>query len=89
MSDPKNPSSSLRPILLRFAADSLLITQLVAEDEGFRSLVEDCILTLNTLRKLKHQMPRNQSVITEYESILQDLEHELNISLSRWREAKL
>jgi hypothetical protein len=75
----------LTPILVRFAADSALITQMVAEDEGFRCLIEDCVLAHNTLRRLKHQKPRNQATITEYETILQDLEDEVSINLSRRR----
>jgi hypothetical protein len=87
MSDPENPS--LRPILLRFSADSMLIMQLVARDEEFRSLVEDYILTTNTLRRLKHQTPRNLAAIVEYKAILQELDDELSTYLSRWRGAEL
>lgn len=86
MSDQENPSPSLRPILSRFAADSVAIMKLVGEDEGFRSLVEDYILTLNTLRRLRHQTPPNRSTIAEYASILRDLEAEVTTYLSRRRE---
>ena len=81
------PPDSLTPILLRFAADSALIRRLVAEDEGFRSLVEDYILTLNTLRRLKNLKPAKQNAITEYTSVLQDLEQEITTCLSRSRNA--
>ncbi len=77
MTEPEDSLHSLMPILRRFPSESARIRQLAQDDEHFRCLLEDYILSRNTLRQAKQHNPPDQKTAVEYTAILADLEQEI------------
>jgi hypothetical protein len=73
------PSLDLTQVLERFPGRAALVAHLASHNETFRSLCEDFALARSTLTRLSAlaEADRNASVISDYESVLAELENDI------------
>ena len=72
----------LRGIKKKFPDHAKRIEQLYEENADFRVLVTDWYTCIQSIRKFKRSLNENGRLIEEYETVLNDLEKELNAFIS-------
>lgn len=77
MNTPKNRSMPLTAAMARFVDVADLIRSRTEVDDVLRDLCEDYRLARELLLKAKKQRPRSAKKISEYSSLVDDLEDEI------------
>ena len=85
MPEPEASRLDLTQVLERFPDRAALIGRLLGESDAFRGLCEDFALARSTLARLlsvaEHE--RNVPVISDYESVVAELESDIATALRR------
>jgi hypothetical protein len=78
MAGPEPLGFDIAQVLERFPRDAAHISRLVVEKEAFRHLCEDYILARFALARLERlQETREPSEVTEYRTLVSELEKEI------------
>lgn len=67
----------------RFPEMAQLIGRLAEQSETFRSLCEDHQLAVETLERLMAHCPTNEKTISEYHTLVKELEADIAMTLQR------
>jgi hypothetical protein len=82
VTDSERVPFDLAQLLERFPSEAALVTRLLAEDDGFRTVCEDFVLARRTLEQLEaFQREVQRTKVAEYRQLVADLEREISQAL--------